>query len=672
MKHLPIACLFFAGLCLPGGAYAENCSGLPTHFTGNEFPKGNFFSNFNNSCYLIPFASGNGSGGEQGDLNSLYNKLYFNSCPAGATKCINPNLPPYELIVLGQFPNSRYFSIAMYDNHSALIQNLSDVNLVPLTSNDINPYEPGVAFINGQHFGAAIHLGGTPGTLEKGCMMTGYNVEANGLDGTLRHPFINWNLDKPFLDPPNTNSLHEVDTPTHSNPNNAGVLIVRSYLDLTVPTAANQPHVIVRDVASGCAYPAAYVTGTMNVVSTKSTVGNTWQNQQQVNEHNVYANWQSTACWGSIPYTRIQWLRGDEYVPGANPDAAYLYAFVPAGLPQTLFTASEVMRIRFRVPATPPTPCVNGCSRAGNEQMRYLSVSFQIPGGGTLASLPDSCPLNPAIPCLPLIQDANGYVTLVVGTGIAQPAWVTPANGYTWLDLSNVGNSNYLQLNEIAIRNILPSSWFNCSTQMVPYKVGEATANAQDGPTGLMSLYAPLIDYPVASTLPATASPAMCGAAPCPSSCAVYPIGPPAVTGPLKQKCSVLLPSPITITALTTQCSIPGCNQVIAQPAPPISITGTGFGSFPLGLPYNGMSKYLEIIDTTQNWSAGYIGDPCSVSIGEWSDGLISVIANVNQNGGCPLAAGDQLTVKVQNPQTLSTATLTTTVVAPSGARPTK
>ena len=566
MRTLLSLCLLLAlDGQFPAASRTQNCSGLPTTFTGTEFPTGNFFSNFNNSCYLIPFSTGNGSGGEQGDMNSLYNKIYFN---------INPNFPPYELIVLGQFPNSRYFSISLYDNHAALIGNLTDVNIVPLTTKDINPSEPGVAFVNNQHFGAAIHLGGTPGTIEKGCMMTGYNVENNALDGTLRHPYMNWNLDTPFLQPGNY-PLHEVDTPQHSNPNKAGSMIIRSYLDLTPASATTLPHVIVRDIASGCAYPAAYVTGTMNVVTNDSATGDTWNNQQQVQEHNTYANWQSTDCWGDIPYSRIQWLRGAEYVSGSNPDSAYLYAYVPAGLTQTLQTANEVMRFRFQMPTTPPTPCTNGCSRSGNEQMRYRSISFQIPGGGTLASLPDSCPLNPVVPCTPLVQDPNGFVTLVVGFGVPQPAWVTPANGYTWLDLSLIPNS--LTVNEIAIRDIMPSSWFNCATQLIPYKVGEGTT----GGVGLMGQYAPLIDYPQASLLPTTAAPLPPNLEP--PTCAVFPIGPPMVS--TSSNCGVLLPPAMTITALTTQCAVPGCNQVVAQANPPLSIAGTGFGAFPSGFP---------------------------------------------------------------------------------------
>lgn len=653
MKRLSIACLLWMALCwLPAGAYAENCSGLPTHFTGNEFPTGNFFSNFDNACYLIPIPSGNGSGSEEGDLNSIYNKLFYT---------INPAIAPYELIILGQFPNARYFSIGLYDNHSAVTSNITDVNMLPLTASDINPFEPGVAFVSGQRYGAAIHLGGTPGVQETGCLMTGYNVENNSMDGTQRHPYMNWNLDSTFLGL-GLYKFHEVDTPTHSNPNPAGVVLLRTYLDLTAPTQANQPHVIVRDVASGCAYPAAYVTGTMDVITTSTTVGNTWLNQQQVQEHNIYAAWQPSECWGTV-YSALQWLRGDEYTPGANPDSSYLITDVPAGLPQTMATAGEVFLIQFRVPTTPPTPCVNGCSRSGSEQMRYTSISFQIPGGGTLASLPDSCPLNPITPCTPLVQDPNGYVSLVVGTGVPQPPQATAANGYTWLDLSKVGNPNYLELNEIDIRDILPSSWYDCAAQEVPYKVSQATQ--QDA--GLMGLYSPVVTTTyTAATLPPTASP-LTG----PTTCGKFPSGIPAVsTQP--QQCEVLAFPPLTISALTTQCSQQqiqsgGCNQVVVQPTPLISIVGNGFGSFPLGLPYIGNSNFVQIQDTTQNWSAGYTGNACTVSVGEWTDTLISLVANVNANGVCPMSAGDLLDVTVWNPQSLKYTTFPVTVSAPQG-----
>jgi hypothetical protein len=680
VKRLQIAAWLLAGFCwLPAGGYAKDCSGLPTQFNGNEFPKGDFLSNFNNNCYLIPFSTGIG-GVSQGDTNSVYNRLYFEQCPlneaaANGTACgTGATIPPFELIILGEFPNARYFSISLYDNHSAITSDIEDVNIVPLTSSDINPYQPGVAYVSGQRYGAAIHLGGTPGNLQKGCMMTGNNIESNGLDGTQRHPFMNWNLSPSFFlpGPPYQHPDHEVDTPEHSNPNPAGVIMIRSFLDLTT-IAGSQAKMIVRDVASGCAYPAAYIASLANVETSVIDTGNTWQNQVQVQQHNLYANWQPTDCWGSNAYSKIQWLREDEYVAGANPDSGYLLAYVPAGTAQNLANADQVMRLRFRVPTTPPTPCVDGCSLSGNEQMRYMSLSFEVTGGDTLASLADSCPPNPVTPCIPLIQDANGNVTLIVGTGVTQPTNVTAANGYTWLDLTQY--PNYLQWSEMIIRHILPAAGFNCSTQFVPYKTEEATTGAvqKNAISGLMGFYEPWIDYPLANARPAAASPIACPRGQsCIEGCAIYPDAPPDNTASTPA-CGVQSAPAVTITSLTTQCSSPTCtnvgyNQIIAQTNPPISILGTGFGSFPLGIPYTGNSNFVQIQDTTQGWTAGYTGSPCTVTIGEWSGSAISLIANVNQGVACPMVAGDSLTVTVTNPQTLvASAPFTTTVLAQSG-----
>ena len=642
MKRVLNAFLISASLaCLAAPAYAGTC---PTQFNPGSFTKGNFFTNFNNRCYFVDFVTGHGAGSQWGDLNSVYNKIFFR---------IDPTLPPYQFIIVGDFPNARYFSMDINDNHSAISQSLTDIDIAPLTAANVNPYLPGVAFVAGQQYAVPVNLGGTPGTLQAGCVTDGYNVDVNAMDGTLRHPFMNWNLDAAFFHANPTMPLHQVDTPEHSNPNTSGVILIRNYLDLT--PASGAPHIIVRDVASGCAYPASMV-GAMNILTTDTTTGNGWLTQQQVQEHNAYANWQTTQCWGIVPSSMMQIVRGDEYIPGPVPDGSYMYAYVPSGLPQTLANAGELMRLRFRVPTTPPTPCTNGCARSGNEQMRYMSVSFDVPGGGTLASVPDSCPVNSLIACSPLIQDPNGYVTLIVGTGVAQPSWVTPANGYTWLDLTKAASGDYHLLNQIMIRNILPATSFTCAGEYVPYKTGQATTAG----AGLMGLYAPVIDYPAAATLPQTASP-VTG----PGSCAAMPIGP----GEASPLCAVQLPGLPQIAAVTTQCPLPGCSQVVAQPQPPIAILAVsgGFGSFPLGLPYLGNSNFVQITDTTQNWSAGYTGNACTVQVGEWSDTAISLVANVNQNGVCPLAAGDQVTVTVWNPQTLASASASITVAAQSG-----
>jgi len=620
-KTVRAYCLWLGVALLPTIAYGIDCSGLPTSFGGDEFPSGNFVSNFDNPCYLIPLGSGQG-GNRGGDLDAVYDKISYKVDPR------------YQLIILGTFENSRYFSITAYDDHGAIGQSILDTNIVPLTTQFVNPFAPGVAFVAGQKYGVAVNFGGTPGQLQTGCMIPSqYNVDVNGLDATQRHAGINWNLDPGVFQTFSNFPLHQTDTPQHTNPNGGGVLMIRNYLDLTARSFQTSPHIIVRDVASGCAYPAAYVMSSLQVVSTSLS----WLNHSQLNAHRQYdEDYLPELCFASNSQNHILWSRSGEWVSGINPNASYIQAQVPSGLPATLAQDGRVMRMRFRVASAPPTPCTNGCSRSGTEQIRYMSLSFENPGAITLASLADNA----------FTQDANGYVTLIVGTGAQIPSWITSANGYTLLDLTAIPNFGELQ--KLSIRDILPSSNFQCSGYAVPFRTSEYTPAG-----GLMGEYLPVVDYPVAASLPTTAV-ALTGS----DACGVIPNGQPADL----PACQVLPFPSAAITQVSTQCAAPGCNQVVVQTQPPISLVGQGFGDFPNGLPYAGTSNYLELIDTTQNWSAGYTGNLCDVSIGNWYDTSISMVANVNQGGLCPLAAGDQLIINVWNPQTMSSMSANVTV----------
>jgi hypothetical protein len=64
----------------------------------------------------------------------------------------------------------------------------------------------------------------------------------------------------------------------------------------------------------------------------------------------------------------------------------------------------------------------------------------------TLASVADNA----------FTKNPNGYVTLIVGTGTTIPSWITPANGYTFFDLTAI--SGYQNLNSLNLRNILPAA----------------------------------------------------------------------------------------------------------------------------------------------------------------------------------------------------------------------
>jgi hypothetical protein len=602
-----------------------DCSGLPTSFSGNQFPTGDFFSNFDNSCYTIHLGTGVG-GVEYGDLNATYYQLYFKVDPR------------YQLILLGTFPNTRYFSVSLNDTHSALSESILDTSIVPLTSQYINPYQPGVPYVDGQQYAVPISFGGTPGKEQTGCMMNGYNVTVNGLDATQRHPGMDWNSDAGYFEQYPGMLDHDVDTPQHTNPNTAGVIMIRAYLNASPEDYDTNPHVIVRDVASGCAYPATYALDTLQIVVDSASVGSAWLDPIQFEAHHTYeTSYLPKLCNAPPSFSNsLEWSRQPEYVPATNPNASYIVANVPPGLPATLAAAQEVMRIRVRLPTTPPTPCTDGCSRSGNEQMRYMSLSFSIPGGLTKVSLADSA----------FTKDADGYATLIVGTGAAIPAWITAANGYTFLDLTTV--EDYQELSLLTVRHIIPGTGFKCAGQFVPYRT------SVDTPTGsLLGAYTPVVDYPIAVTLPTKAIP-IDGL----TGCNEFPDG----QAGIRPACGVLPGPPPSIAGAVTQCLAKGCNQFAAQANPPITVNGAGFGTFPYGAPFTGNSKYLVLHDLTQGWVAGIAGAPCTVSISEWDSNQIQLVANVpNQNGKCALKSGDEMKIVVWNPQTMVSASFNTT-----------
>jgi hypothetical protein len=257
----------------------------------------------------------------------------------------------------------------------------------------------------------------------------------NLLDATQRHQSMDWNtvLQSPLAPA----GLHVVDNASHGVPNTAGEIMVRSYLEPAVtcsapnscsqPQTVQPPYLFVRDVYSGCAYPAQWIMNNA-LVSTASLPGgqscnagtcptdgtaflaigadpsnpNTdssyyadWLSQGQQGDHTAFTQVTPQACYanGNPPtgtplptsaspnfYNKVAWVRGPEWVGRPGPDDAYIAGQISPTELQTMEAGSErVIRMQFLLPTMPMIPCTDGCSLSGTEPLRYWSLSVVQP-----------------------------------------------------------------------------------------------------------------------------------------------------------------------------------------------------------------------------------------------------------------------------------------------------
>jgi hypothetical protein len=695
----------------------------------------NFFASFASSPQqgyelAIPEESGAAAAG---DRNATYFSLYYsiynlvNSWEA-------QGYCPVELVIAGNFPDSRYFSITSNDMHKTIAQHLADEDVVPVGTSQgqsyLNPFALGSTGTSPEYNGkqaylVPISLGAVPGptTANGGTVLPGCYIDpfegANLLDATQRHPSADWNTTVPsssaFQAPGVLSGLlpHVVDNPAHvfdsatnSGPNTAGGLRVRYYLappetcstnDATgevtcnQPTSVQQPYMLVRDTVTGCAYPAQTVmnylwydqsstvspacnlgdncpTASTAVLSTgdPSALGvSNWLDLNQQNQHSHEANITPEACYADgdptlaspPPYAnRVAWVRSPQWEADPGPDDNYVGgAISTSDLGNMLPTASGgpgsplcnnsqsnpstdgcVMRFRFKLPATPGTPCQEtggayDCRLGSEAQLRYMSLTFwyrtntQTVSNGNPISV-----VSLADPAFAQIgSGSEQYVTLLVNVGANLPGWLqqpanlppcaaahalgcgvtagiqpptnsppspaypaysawTTANGYTVLDLTQFTGQNpfsaaYPLL--VSLRNQLPnmtpSAPFNCSVTAVPFSTAEYTERG-----GMMGPYAPLVDYadPMNQTaLPQT--PAKASGQPPESACGVLPDALPGFNAPQLSTTDECQTAGSTCTdwpnqswPTSTPTQPPPLNCTTSQPASPqIFFVGTQF-----------------------------------------------------------------------------------------------
>jgi hypothetical protein len=436
-------------------------------------PNGNFFTNFANSTYETPLLTGNSNGAKGADLNATYSVMYYATNPA------------YELIVVGEFPSARYFSLTVNDDQLAVSAWIKDYQFVPLTISTINPYKPNTTYIPNQFYAAEIGFGGTqPVTVAAGCSLNGYNVHGNFIDASVRNTAVGWVLEP---DMPSTFPAYQ-----NTGPNMGGSITFRRYLsgpELGYSHLSN-PSVIVRRLSDGSAVPASQVAA-LNLISTNELwVAPYLQQTKLQNLTWYYETYLPQWFYPADPTNAVQWVGPPAYLKAENPDAGYLGGTLSATAMQAVAQGQNFVRFRFRLPKMAQIAGGNTTATlTGTEQLRYWSLSFMSPSG-TLLSISDA-QLHP---------DPNGNVTLIVGPKAECPAYVSPLNYYTFIDTTSIASIS--TATTLAIRTILPASTFLGSVNSVPYRTSEYNPLG-----GFMGPYVPLVDLVVPSSLPSNPAP---------------------------------------------------------------------------------------------------------------------------------------------------------------------
>jgi hypothetical protein len=376
-----------------------------------------------------------------------------------------------ELVLVGTFPNARYFDITNNDTHLATAQHLADADMDPVgnsASPGTNPFTPSQPDTGSQTYLVPISLGYVPtlSATQPGCGINPFEND-NLIDATQRHLSMDWNTSLTAFATDSNLPAHTLDSPGHGSqtytygsstlpagPNTGGKITIRSYLeppwtcipnlyngDIScsppecisgtggcypgqgAPSAIPFQYFIVRDVNSGCAYTKAYVEACLmlptsnnpeitcpnNAYATANTAvvasaseGNavaSWVDSAQQDAHIAYAAITPDACYangnfGAAPNypSAVAWTRAPEYQGLPGPDDAYIGGAISGEDMLALYSGDSdsncqattygcMIRFQFELPDMPDTPCVpaTNCGLTGNEDMRYMSLTFWYP-----------------------------------------------------------------------------------------------------------------------------------------------------------------------------------------------------------------------------------------------------------------------------------------------------
>lgn len=372
--HPPVTagCAIVGAICFlalpaqPQGALPANCVSYTAYLASPGNSSSDLFNNFANppnpstnstfNSIAIPFPTSNGAS-VAGDLNATYATMFYSINNLNAWMASN-NYCPLEVVVVANFPDTRYFAVTVNDMHYTATQHVSDADMDPAVTpanGGTNPFAPGKSYTGSQPYLIPISLGWVPNSsgagATAGCSITPYE-EDNLLDATQRHLLTDWNtnvggptvasgaLSPHVVNTPEDTTLSSLNSvcPT-CGPNTAGSIVVRSYLappetcsgtdgsslSCNPPTGLppSQPYLIVRDTLTGCPYTTQLVNTLLNTASincqahpnqtgcsailsktdpsgkSKTASATNWLDSVQKAQHTNDANYTSQGCYAN-------------------------------------------------------------------------------------------------------------------------------------------------------------------------------------------------------------------------------------------------------------------------------------------------------------------------------------------------------------------------------------
>ena len=481
--------------------------------------------------YMLVFSGSDctGSPGTSTDLKAIYHKIVYRVFDSLSPEEINllsaisglEVIEGLELLIIGEYTNSRSLNFTNYDNHSVETDKILDLDLAPISDSYSNPFstiysENRFAFYmdRSQYYAIKIRLSDAfvdEDSVHPRCSLSNYNVDVNRIDGTLRHGYDRrWALKDVFGEP-----FGEFQTGHHPGPNLGGQFGIRRYGDKTPDNQQLhffRPIVILRETSTGCPIPfrASVAEEWVEYEVTHRVVTNQGHGDHipgSLQTGHVAAHKRHGSLWngffhsiipaeagGPVPFLDpnnlfIYWKRSKPYAPILNPFAGavmghFFYDYTPAynvEYSNPVDGDPLVLVAHVKIPTEPGFPCdapgPEGCPGAVGSELRYWSL--------TLNDVVEEAVYTVVREDLPVIDEASNIATIVFcfldaqGVPYERPPELTPRFNWVHIPSEYSGDNPDAPFNvqSILVRMQLndEGEFFNCSTFSVPLGFGEHT-----------------------------------------------------------------------------------------------------------------------------------------------------------------------------------------------------